>query len=258
MHGVHRRGQLLDGGGLDPFPHHAQFAPFGRIQLEAGTGRVDDYITHSTPSDVDDQRPDAGDVDRRVELIHESRLIDKADTGHLSVAALALHIDKPRRGFESEPGDGLLHGEHPGLQQDRGDAYGVAARHRRVLRGFHDDVAHQGLRIVGRQNDVDVPDHIAARLAQQAETQVVPMVLQVVPLVEHGLTGHVADTTHHYVANLPCRMAPNYVDEIVQLHRNAPSNELFVLCTFSFRLPTTRQCAQQQTQVPRPHLRRQL
>jgi hypothetical protein len=52
------------------------------------------------------------------------------------------------------------------------------------------------------------------------------MALQVIPLVEHGGAGHVADPTHDYVAYLTFRVAPNDVDKIVQPHRNAPFNSL--------------------------------
>lgn len=75
--------------------------------------------------------------------------------------------------------------------------------HGRVLGGLKDHEPHVGVRVVGRQENVGVVPDRAAGLEQHQAADVVPLGPQELTLVEHGLTGDLADPAHD---DLPARL----------------------------------------------------
>ena len=72
-----------------------------------------------------------------VEMLHEARHEVEGDALHLAVAAAGHRGDQPGRGVEDHPGLRLPHRQDPGLQQDRGHAHGIGARHGVTAVGLH-------------------------------------------------------------------------------------------------------------------------
>ena len=85
---------------------------------------------------------------------------------------------RPAGRLEGDLGDRLGHRQNPGLQQHGRHADRVGTRHRRVLRGLQDDVAHLRLRMVRRDEDVGVVVDCPARLEQDQLAQLVAVILR--------------------------------------------------------------------------------
>src|SRR5437763_1594026 len=67
------RPELLPGCGSDSLADRAELARLGRLELEAERGRVGDRVPHAAEGDVDLDRSESVDLERRVELVDERR-----------------------------------------------------------------------------------------------------------------------------------------------------------------------------------------
>src|SRR5262249_39146695 len=145
-------------------------------------------------------------------------LVGKPDPGDLAILALAPQPYQAGGRLEDELGDWLGHRDHAGLEQDGGRADGVAARHGRVLGRLRDHVAHLRVGVAGPEDEVGTVHHAAARLEQQQLADVVTVLFQVDLLIEHGLTGHVADAAGDHLADLAAGVAFHDVEYPAPAH----------------------------------------
>ena len=132
---------------------------------------ADQHETVAAVRGVDGQRTEAGDLQLGVELVGERRDIAHRDSLRLPVAAFGRDLDEATGRFECKARLGLDHGHDPGVEQDRRHTDRIGPRHRRRVRRLHDDPAHPGSRILGRDEQVVVPEHSAARLVQHEIAQ---------------------------------------------------------------------------------------
>lgn len=183
---------------------------------------IDQYVGHAAVGDVDGEGAQLGYLDRDLQVVDEGGLVGQPYVDHLAVPAFAAHPDQSCRSLEGELGDRLGHGQHSGLQQYGRHAHGVGAGHRRILGGFEDDESHVRFGVTRRQDDVGVVHRRTARLEQQELAQVVRLGLQVDPLVEHGLAGHVADAPDDDLAHLALGVTVDDVQDSFPAHTGLP------------------------------------
>lgn len=144
---------------------------------------VGDRVEHAAPRDVGPDGPDAGYLNRDVEMRGICRHVAEGDRSRFPVVNGRADLDEPCGRLESESGDGLGDLNHAQLNERRRDADRVGTRHRRILDMFHDHVAELCCGIVGRQHQVAARPRIAARFSQHQLPQIVGLLLQVARLV---------------------------------------------------------------------------
>ena len=71
-------------------------------------GGVGDRVPHAAVGDVDDERPEPGDLERGVELRDERRDVRQLDALDATVAAGRPHLDGPGRRLEPQHRLGLV------------------------------------------------------------------------------------------------------------------------------------------------------
>ena len=198
-----------------------------RRDRKAERVRVDDHETVAAIRGVDVERAEPCDLQLGVELVGEGRDVAHRDALGLAVAALGGDLDDAARRFEREARLRLDHRHDAGVEQDGRHADRIRARHRRRVRGLHDDPAHPRPRVLRRNQQVDVPEDAAARLVQHeiAQRLVLRDEARLLPdriarRREHAADDDVADlafgvAAHHmndrrsaYGAGLRCRGVP--------------------------------------------------
>ena len=165
------KAELGVGGGGDPDPGLGEFARFVGADGEAERRGVDDDKAVAAIGDVDAQRSEARNFKRRVEPRRERGHVLDMDALGLAVAAVGDDLDHAARRLQRQPGLRLLHRHDAAVEQHGRDADRVRTRHRRRVLGLHDDEAHPGARVLGRDEQVDVAEHAAARLVEQELAQ---------------------------------------------------------------------------------------
>jgi hypothetical protein len=87
--------QLLVGGGDDADPRFGQIARFVRLNCEAERGRIDDDETVAAISNVDSERAQARNLERRVEPVDKRGDIFDRDALGFAIAAFRRDRDEP-------------------------------------------------------------------------------------------------------------------------------------------------------------------
>ncbi len=167
-----------------------------RFDREAERVRVGDRVPHASVGDVDSDRAQAVDLERRIEAIGKAGDVRELDALAAAVPAGRPHLDHAARRLEPEDRFRLGHGQDAGLEQHRRRADRVRAGHRRVLGRLHDDEARVAVVPRRRNHQVRVTGDASARLAQEKAPKRVAVRPQVLHLLEDGIAGrgeHPAD-----------------------------------------------------------------
>ena len=210
--------ELRVGGRGDPGPGLGQVPRLPSNQVEAQRRRVDDDETVAAVGGVDGQGAQALDLQRHVEPVGEAGDVADGDPFGLAVAAGRRDLDDAARRLQTKAGLRLGHGEEPGVEQHGGDADRVGAGHRRGVHRLHDDEAHGGPRVQGRDQQVDVAEDPAARLVEQEVPQG-PVLGDPARLGPEGLARRRRDAADHDVADLALGMAADHVNRLAGAHR---------------------------------------
>ena len=166
-------GELLARRGPDPLAGQRQVARLARLDREAERGGVGDRVPHAAVGDVDRERAEALDLERRVEPVGERGDVRDLDALAAAVAARGPGLDDAARRLEPQHRLGLAHLDHAGLEQHGRGADRVRARHGRVLGRLHDDEAGVAVGPRRRHDQVRVAGDAAARLVQEQLAQAV-------------------------------------------------------------------------------------
>ena len=201
-----RARKLLARRRADPLAGEREVARLGRLEREAERVRVGDRVPHAAERDVDGERAETVDLERRVEPVGEAGDVRQLDALAAAVAARRAHLDDARGRLEPQRRLRLAHLHHAGLEQHGGDADRVRAGHRRVLGGLHDDEAGVAVRLRRRHDQVRVHGDAAARLAQEQPAQRVVGAQRLHPL-EHRFAGRREHAADDDVADLAAGVA---------------------------------------------------
>ena len=184
-------------------PTARELARLVRLDREAERSRVGDRVPHASVGDVDRERADAVDLERRVEPVDERTGTFVSSTLSTRPSRHAARTSTtPARRLEAQRRLGLVQLDHPGLEQDGRDADRVRARHRRILGRLHDDVARVAVGARRRHDQVRVHRDRPARLAQQQATQRI-VGAQRLHLLEHRRPGGRQNAADDDVPDLP-------------------------------------------------------
>ena len=144
-----------------------QVARLGGFEREAEGCGIDDDEAVAAIGGVDGQRPAAVEFEPGIQDPCEGRDVAQQNSLRLAVAAFGAHRDEAARRFQDQFGDRLLHRQDAAVEQNGRDADRVRAGHRRRILRLHDDEAHLRVRVLRRDQQVDMPEYPAARLVQE-------------------------------------------------------------------------------------------
>ena len=176
------------------------------VELEAERLGVRDRVPHAAVRHVDRQRPEALDLERRVEPVGKARHVLELDPLDLAVSAAGRDVDRAAGRLQAERRHRLDHLDHARLEQHRRDADRVRAGHRGVFGRLHDHVAERAVRARRGQDHVRVDRDAPARLVkeQAADRVVRPERLH---LLEDRRARRRLDPGDHDVPDLAARVA---------------------------------------------------
>ena len=217
--GMHAR-ELLARRLADPLAGEREIAGLVRLDREAERTGVRDRVPHAAVGDVDRDRAEPGDLERRVEAVGEARHVRELDRLAAPVPARGACLDDAARRLEADDRLGLAHLEHARLEQHGRGADRVRPGHRRVLRRLHDDEAGVAVGACRGHDEVDVARDAAARLAQQQPPEPVAVPLQRLHLLEHRGAGGRKDAAGDDVADLASGMAADDRQRAACAHRS--------------------------------------
>lgn len=188
---------------------------------EPEDGRVNDGVDHSTVRDVHFDRAEAFYFDGRVEAKHEARDVLELHRLDDPTAASGADADDTAGHVEVQDGLWLGHRNHPCLQEDRGDADRVRARHGGILGGLHDDGTRVAIGPRGRNDEVHVAGDASPRLEEEQLADVIVVPLHCPALVEHRGAGGRKDAAGDDIADLACGVAAHHGDDSLGFHRKS-------------------------------------
>ena len=193
----------------------AEVARLVRARARSRARRVGDRVPHAAERDVDGQRPEPFDLERRVE---GSRTQGTFVSSTLSTRPSRQRTEPRRRRRRLEPEHrlGLAQLDHAGLEQHGRDADRVRARHGRILGRLHDHVPEGAVGARRGNDQVRVGRDGAARFAQQEAAQRVVCAKRL-HLLEHRSPGG-GDAGDDDVPHLAARVAPDDGDRAPRPH----------------------------------------
>ena len=209
--------ELLARGIANQLADAAQLSRLARLELEAERGGIRDRVPHAAVGDVDGDRAEPRNVEPGIELPDERRHVGQLDTVDTPLAARGSNLDGPRRRLEPQRRLGLAQLDHPGLEQDGGDADRVRARHRRIFGRLHDDEAGIAISACRRDDEVGVHGDTPARLAQKHSPERIVRAERE-HLVEDGLPRWGQDPADDHVADLAAGVAADDRDHPAAAH----------------------------------------
>ena len=109
--------QLLARGRPDQFADSRQLACLVRLDRKPERCCIRDRVPHAAVRNVDVDRPELVDLERRAELRDERRDIRQLDPLDAAVAACCPHLDDPARSLEPQHRLGLGHLDESRLEQ---------------------------------------------------------------------------------------------------------------------------------------------
>src|SRR6185312_13114128 len=83
--------------------------------------------------------------------------------------------------------------------------------------GFHDDPAHRGLRVLGRHQQIHMPEDATPRLVQH-EIPECTVLVDPLSLFPQRLAGRRTDAPDDHVTHLACGVAPHHVNYLFRSH----------------------------------------
>ena len=204
--------ELLAGGDPDALAGERQVAGLARLDRKPERVGVGDRVPHAAVADIDRDRAQAVDLDRRVQAAGEAGHVGQLDALAAAVPALRPHLDHAPGGLEAERRFGLAHLDHARLEQHGRRADRVRARHRRVLGRLHDDEPGVAVGPRRRHDQVRVAGDAPARLVQQQLPQPVAVAPQRLHLLEHGRARRGQHAARDDVSDLAAGVAAHHRD----------------------------------------------
>ena len=156
----------------------------------------------------------ARDVHLQVSMQQERRHVLERDRCGLAILDVNVEGDLTRRRVQDDPGDGFLGGHHPHPHQHRGHANGAMAAHVQVAGAVGEH--HPGGGALGdRWQQVGHDQRIVpSGLADQCRADMVQVLPQPLPLLEHGVAGHVGKALGDHPGGLTLSVGVDRLDAL--------------------------------------------
>jgi hypothetical protein len=199
--------ELVPRRSSDPLAGQREVAGFIRFDREAELLGVRNRVPHAAVGDVDRNRADPVDLERRIQPVGEARDVGELDALDAAVAACRACLDHPAGRLQPHDRLRLAHLHHPGLEQDGRRADRVRAGHGRILGRLHDDEPGIAVGAGGRHDQVRVASDAAARLAEEQLAQRVALAPQRLHLLEDGRAPRRQDAADDDVPDLAAGVA---------------------------------------------------
>ncbi len=204
--------QLLVGGAGDLQADLDHVPGLVGANLEAQGLCVDDGETVAAIGGVDLDRTQALDFDPGIEAVGERRHVLDFHPLDLAVLAIGHGFDQAARGLEHQPGLRFGHWQDAAVEQHGGHAQRVGTGHRRGIGRFHDDPGHLRPRVLGRDQQVDVTEHPAARFVEHEIAQ--GFILgDPARLFPHRGTRRRGDAADNHIADLTFGVAADHMND---------------------------------------------
>ena len=190
-------------------------------QIDAKRHRVDDDEAVAAKGRVHRDRPEARHIERHREAGREGgKVLDIYPFG-LAVRTVGPDPHQAARRLQHHLGHRLLHRDDAAVEQHRGHADGIRARHRRRILGLHDDPGGLRLGVAWRNQKVHMAKHPAAWFVQDEVAQ--HLVLRdPVPLLPDRRAGWRGDAADDDIADLAFGMARHDMNDLAAAHVPLP------------------------------------
>ncbi len=218
---VHRQVLLVDRA-HDRQPGVEQTLLLGAVERQPEVLQPHHRVEVAAEGEVVGHRPEAGYVDRGVEPGGERRHVGQRDGPGGAVLDGHLGHDQPGRGVQPDRGDRLGDLDHPGLDQHGGHADRAVPAHRQAAGDL--DVEHSPVRVGPGRGLQDRPGHrrVAARLVHQQRAQLVAVVEEPLPALEHRRAREHADAAGDHPGRHPLGVRVDGMEDTAGTHVGQP------------------------------------
>ena len=186
-------------------------------QVKSQRRRVDDHEAVPAERRIDRQPAKIRNLQRQPGAERETRHVLDMDAFRLAVAAVGPDMDQPARRLQRQPRHRFGHRQDAAVEQHRRHADRVGTRHQRGIFRLHDDEAGIGIGMGRRHQQVDVPEHPAARLVQHEAAQPAVGLDKVAHLGDRA-AGRRFHPVDDHIANLALGVAGQGVDGLQRSH----------------------------------------
>tara|TARA_B100000927_G_C16429504_1_gene454930 strand:- start:125 stop:604 length:480 start_codon:yes stop_codon:yes gene_type:complete len=137
-----------------------------------------------------------------------------------------MNPDETSRSLENELCLRLVHGNNSPLQKNRCNTDRIGARHRRSIGWLHDEKPHVGVRVLRRDEKIDMAEYPSPRLIENEVAQ--DLILgQEVALFPEALTGRGSNPAHDNITHFSLRVAVDNLDGFRDRHLPTGSSKKF-------------------------------